>query len=300
MDKKVCAIIISYNKVSPVIRAIKSVFRSYSNSKVILIDNSEDMNIFKILKHKLRTYSNITFIKNKDNLGFAKAVNQGIKVALRERTDYILLLNDDAYLERNCINYLIDALEKDKKALLAGPTIFYHKDRNMIWHTGGYFRKLLGSVYIPYKNKKLPFSYFKTLAPKEVDFLTGCVLLIKKEAIEKVGIFDEQLFFYGEDLDYSLRVRKMGYKLIWVPYAFAWHDIEIEKGRTSPFVMRNLARSNLVLRKKHFNVSYFIYYVFLHFVLYTPYRLYQILKGSKNIASIKAWLKGSLEGVFGG
>ena len=297
MDKKVCAIIISYNKVNSVIKAIKSVLESYSNSKVILIDNSEDVNIFRILKNKLKMYSNITFIKNKENLGFAKAVNQGIKVALREKADYILLLNDDAYLERNCINYLIDVLERDKKALLAGPTIFYHKNRTMVWHTGGYFRKLLGSIYIPYKNKKLPFSYFKTLAPKEVDFLTGCVLLIKKEAIEKVGVFDEKLFFYGEDLDYSLRVKKMGYKLVWVPYAFAWHDIDVDNGRVSPFVMYNLSKSKMLVRRKHFNLYYYIFYVIVHFSLLSGKRFFDLVVRKRKLDSFIAWFKGALDGI---
>ena len=225
-------------------------------------------------------------------------MNQGIRVALENKAEYILLLNDDAYLDKNCINCLIEALDRNKKTVLAGPTIFYHSDKNKVWHTGGYYNKFLSNIKIPFKNKKLNIDYLHNLKIQKVDFLTGCVLMMKKKVIEKIGYFDEDLFFYGEDFDYSLRVKKAGFQLLWVPYAFAWHDIDIEKRRTNPFVMYNLAKSNILLRKKNFSKLYFSYYLLLHFFLYTPFRFYQILKGSKDINSFKNWLKGSWDGIL--
>jgi len=219
------------------------------------------------------------------------------KISLKKKADYILLLNDDAYLDKYCVKYLLDALEKNPKAMLAGPTIFYHIYKNKVWHTGGYYNKFLGKIEIPYKNKSIEPEHFKNLRTQGVDFLTGCVLMMKKEIVEEVGLFDENLFFYGEDLDYSLRVKKAGFRLLWVPYAFAWHDIDIEKGRTTPFVMYHLARSNIILRRKNFSKFYFIYYLLIHLFLYTPFRSYQILKGSKNLYSIKAWLRGTWNGI---
>jgi GT2 family glycosyltransferase len=298
MKRSLYTIIISYNKLEPVFRAVDSVFKNHKHSKIILIDNSEDTYFFKKLKQKLKTYKeNILFIKNKKNLGFSKAVNQGIKIALNKGADYILLLNDDAYLDKNCIPYLIEALDKDNKAMLAGPTIFYDKDKSKIWSTGGYFNKLLGNIKILLKNKKVNPDTLKNLNIQEVDFLTGCVLMIKSEAIKKIGLFNEDLFFYGEDVDYSLRAKRKGFKILWVPYAFAWHDVDIVKGRTNPFVMYNLSRSKIIIRKSHFKRKYFIYYLILHFLLHTPYKFYQILRGSKDFDSIKFWLKGTWDGI---
>ena len=294
----VFTIIISYNKVVPVIEAVQSVLASHKDLKIILIDNSDDPDVFENLKETFQNSSKIILLKNKKNIGFSKAVNQGIKIAIDNMADYILLLNDDAYLDKECINHLINALENDKNAMLAGPTIFYHKFMNRVWHTGGFFNKILGNIKIPFKNKVINYEYLKKFNPQEVDFLTGCVLMIKKEAVEKVGFFDEDLFFYGEDLDYSIRVKKKGYKLLWVPYAFAWHDIDIEKGRTNPFVMYNLAKSNIIVRKKNFNKYYYFYYLFLHFFIYTPFRFYQILKGSRDFRAFLSWLKGSYDGLI--
>jgi len=130
MNKEVYTIVISYNKIEPTIKAIRSIFTSYKASKIILIDNSETEYYLKKIKGKLKEYQeNILFIKNHTNLGFAKAVNQGIKVALKNGADYILLLNDDAYLDKDCVKNLINALENTPKAMLAGPTIFYHKKK---------------------------------------------------------------------------------------------------------------------------------------------------------------------------
>jgi len=298
-------IIVLYNRFEPAIKAINSILGTNADGfemNIVLIDNSEISIIGKIKDYlyKISTPGNVnfSFIINSRNEGFSRAVNQGIKLALQNKADYVLLLNDDAYIDQECIPDLISALENNERALLAGPTIFYAKFPNLVWHTGGYYNKYLGKIQIPYKNKKSLPAHFKNLNVQRVDFLTGCVLLIKVEAFYKVGFFDEDLFFYGEDLDYSIRVRKSGFELLWVPYAFAWHDIEIYKGRTTPFVIYNLARSNLILIKKNFGKLYFCYYLFLiHFLLLTPYRIYQILQGSRDLKSILAWFKGTIDGL---
>lgn len=297
MKIKLYTIILLYNKLNAPIKAALSAFQSYNYNNFIFIDNS-GLGLINKIKYNLKKY-NLTFfsIVNEKNEGFAKAVNKGINYALKNKAKYILLLNDDAYVDKACIPLLLEYLEKDKQALMAGPTIYYTRKNNLVWITGGYFDKLLSKISIPFKNKKIDFGYFKNFPVQEVEFLTGCVLLIKAQAFKEIGFFDEDLFFYGEDLDFCFRVKKRGFKLLWVPYAFAWHDIDIEKERTNPFTMYNLAKSNIIVRRKNFNKPYFFYYLLLHFSLYTPFRLYQILKGSKNFDSIKAWFKGTWDGI---
>lgn len=300
MPRKVSVIVISYNKVESVMCAVNSTLNDQSNSDmnihIYIFDNSEDRRIFMQLKNNLSCYFNVSVEKNEKNIGFAKAANKGIIKSLEKGVDYILLLNDDAFIDKDCMKKLIEALENNNKALLAGPTIFYAKDTEKVWHTGGYLNRFL-TIKIPYKNKKVPKEFLKKLSIQEVDFLTGCVLLIKREAFDKIGLFDENLFFYAEDLDYSIRVKKAGYKLLWVPYVFAWHDIDIIKGRTTPFVMYHLAKSNIFVRKKHLSRLRYFYYMLAHLLLLTPYRIFQVLIGSKDFKSIYAWFKGTLDGI---
>ena len=297
---KLQVVIVAYNKVELVIKAIDSINDSLFLHKkhITVIDNSDDFAASLHLKNRLKNMKNIDYFKNNQNLGFAKAVNQGLKLSIKRKYDYILLLNDDAFVDNKCIFYLIKALNKDKKALLAGPTIFYAKYPDKIWSAGGYINRILGNLHMPLKNKIAKNCTLSLMDPQYVDFLTGCVLMLKREAIEKVGFFDENLFFYAEDLEYCLRAKKMGYKLMYVPYALAWHDINVNKNRTNPFVLYNLARNNIIARKKHFNKSLFARYLLSHFYLYTPYRIYQVLKGSRNVNSIKAWVQGSIDGIL--
>ncbi len=295
---KVSVIIVSFNKLNPVLKAINSVKNSKLDGEVevFLIDNSTDLKI-KAKLEKIVKKLKVNFFANSENVGFAKAVNQGIKEAIKKQADFVFLLNDDAWIDEMCLNHLISVLKKDSYIALAGPTIFYAKEPEKIWSSGGIFNKFLASIRIPFKNKVIDKNKLKVMEPREVDFLTGCALLIRVECIQKLGLFDESLFFYAEDLEYSLRVKKVGYKLVWVPYAFCWHDIDITQGRTSPFVMHHLARSNVIVRKKHFSKPYYFYYLFLHFLLFTPFRMFQVLRGSRDLKAIFSWLKGTWEGI---
>ncbi len=293
---KLGIVVVSFNKKIDIIKCLASCKCKSVTISYYIIDNSTDTNIAQEIEKFANLYGAF-YYKTQENIGFAKAVNIGIKKALQDKCDYILLLNDDAFLEDNCISSLIQALENNKGALLAGPTIFYSAKPDVVWSSGGYFNKFLSKINLIYKNKKLKISDLKTAKVHTVDFLSGCVLLIKKEAIEKIGYFDEDLFMYAEDLDYCLRVKQKGYKVLYVPFAFAWHDIDIINSRTNFFVMYHLARSNIIVRKKRFKIWYFFYYLLLHFLLYTPFRIYQTLKGDKIINGTKGWFKGTFDGI---
>jgi len=293
----IVTIIVSFYKIEPLLKAVETVIESYSKSKFVIVDNTANILVCKNLEIELSKYKNIIFISNPQNYGFAKAVNQGIEIAMKDNNcKYILLLNDDANVDKDCIPKLIDALEKDEKALLAGPTIYYGKSPNTVWSAGGYFDNFLSRIRIPLKNKNITIEELDKIPIQEVDFLTGCVLLIKCEAIEKVGFFDEAFFFYSEDLDYCFRVKKAGYKCLWVPSAIAWHDIDLNIRFNTPFVIYNLAKSGIIFRLKHFKGIKLINNLISFILFHTVHKLFYLLnKGNPLI--IKAWFKGLIDGV---
>jgi GT2 family glycosyltransferase len=297
-NKNLTVIIVSYNKVAPVIRAIRSITGNYEKYRFIIIDNSESFSFFETLKMSLAGFKNLILIKNPQNYGFAKAVNQGIEIAMKDNNcNYILLLNDDAYVDKDCIPKLMDALDGDDKALIAGPTIYYEKYPNKVWSAGGYFDRLFSRIKIPFKNKEVSIDDLKKIPIQDVDFLTGCVLMIKREAIEKVGFFDETFFFYSEDLDYSFRVKKAGYKCLWVPSSIAWHDIEMSARFSSPFAMYNLAKSGIIVRKKHFAGLLKLWNLLIFIFLHTLNKFLSFILGQSNFSAIKAWVKGIADGL---
>jgi len=160
----------------------------------------------------------IRLIKNQTNLGFAKAVNQGIK---QSRGEYLLLLNSDIVVKPNSIKRLVDFAKK-------------HPGVGVV---GGRLLNLDGSIqgscfYLPtisrafrefwLKQKKFPITQKYAPAgdkPVEVEAVVGAVFLIPKKVLAKVGFLDERYFMYFEDLDYCRRVRKAGLKVFYVPQA---------------------------------------------------------------------------------
>lgn len=283
----ITAIILNYNNYYDLKNCIISLLKqklpeNYLLNIIIIDNNSIDNSTFKIQKE----FPQLIYIYNNENKGFAKGVNQGIDFAIKE-SDYFLLVNNDAELELNCLNILI---EKSNDRAITGPVIMYKENKNVVWQGGGFFSKLRMNVIVPDKNK----TNFKK-RDQSVDFLSGCVLLIPKRALELTGKFDEDFFFYGEDLDFCLRAKKENIKIIYTPTAQAWHNIKnIAINRTNPFVLENLAFSYILILKKHFP-KYKVYGVIIFLFIYCPFRMYQIIKGGNKLINIRYYIKGGIK-----
>jgi len=286
----ITAIILNYNNYSDLKECLKSLaaqeLLENQKLKIIIIDNySSDGSTLKIQTE----FPQYQYIFNAKNYGFSRGVNQGIKAA--PDSDYFLLINNDAILEPLGLQKLIAAQSE-----LTGPTIFYLTEPTKVWQAGGNFKKIKLGLKVPLKNKKLPATT-SHLQAQIVDFISGCVMLISQKALEKIGLFDENFFFYGEDLDFCLRAKKHGLIIKYLPSASAWHNIQtIAKTRTNPFVLENLAKSYFLIIRKHFRFLKF-YGLFLFIFIYTPWRLWQIIKGTNNLKNISAWLRGGQAGL---
>ena len=122
--------------------------------------------------------------------------------------------------------------------------------------------------------------------------------MVKAMAFHKVGYFDPSYFFYGEDADFAIRIHDAGMTMYFVPTAKVWHKIDdIATDRTSPFVLYHLARSSVLMLRKRFSGLERWYGIILQFMLYTPFRFWQILRGGRGWDSVGAWLKGLGHGV---
>lgn len=285
---KITAIILNYQNYQDIRNCIlsleKQILPNNYQLKILVIDNSPDDSDTKKLQ---LDFSRHEYIFNKQNNGFAKGVNQGINLKLLE-SDYFLLVNNDAELAPDCLKIL---LEQSNNQSLAGPVIFYKENSNIIWQGGGFYKKLKMNLSVPDKNK--PLTNKKT---QLVDFLSGCVLLIPKNVIEKIGLFDEKFFFYGEDLDFCLRAKKAGIKSLYCPAATACHNIKkVKISRTSSFVLKNLAISYFLIIRKHFS-NLLLHGLLLFIFIYTPFRFYQTISGGNKWSNITAWLTGGYQG----
>ncbi|PIP28149.1 MAG: hypothetical protein COX29_02805 [Candidatus Moranbacteria bacterium CG23_combo_of_CG06-09_8_20_14_all_35_22] len=203
MDQpKVFVIILNYNGRACLKKALASVFRmDYPNFEVILVDNNSTDGSFEMIK---REFSKIILIKNSENLGFSSGNNIGIEYALERGADYIWLLNYDTEIEKNSLDFLVEEIEKNERIGIISPVILVG-DSKKIWFSGGeidWFK-----MKSQHQEKELQKNNFNT------DYISGCAMLIRAEVFRRAGLFDEDYFLYWEDADFSLRVKKAGYKL---------------------------------------------------------------------------------------
>jgi GT2 family glycosyltransferase len=210
-------LIITYNSQEHIEKCLFSVFENSPKSPVVVIDNNSQDNSVETARSIQN--GNLILIENKKNIGFAAAVNQGIKYIMENfpNTKHFFLLNPDAYLKKQCLDKMIDELNKDKNFGLISPLII-NPDTQKPWFSGAKISQLKQKTF-----------HFKTTNCSSTllantHYLSGCALMIKKAVIDTIGFFDERFFLYYEDADFSLRANKAGLKIGIIPNAICYHQ----------------------------------------------------------------------------
>lgn len=226
-------IIVSFNAKEFLLNCLESIYKETKeiNYEVIVIDNGSTDGTVEALtaKSEKRKMKNLRIIANKENLGFAAANNQGIKVA---KGRYILLLNQDTVLLEEALQKMLSFMDKYPQIGLAGCQLL-NQDKT-IQPSAGYFPRLskiflmmsflddlplLRDVLKPYQTRNIKF-YTKLRYP---DWVQGAFYFLRKEAIDDVGLLNEDYFMYMEDVDYAYRLKKAGWEVVFVPEAKIIH-----------------------------------------------------------------------------
>lgn len=229
---KVAVIILNFKVKDLAKRCIESVKKStFKNLEIIVVDNSPEEGLKDLLD------SDIGYIPN-GNTGYTGGNNLGIKKALKNSADFVFILNPDTEIEKDTIKILIEGME-NRKADIAGPKIYFG-DKKTIWYAGGVLDK--NNVLGTHRGvDEIDKGQFDEII--DTDFVSGCAILIKKEVMEKVGLFDERFFLYLEDLDLCYRAKMSGFKIVYIPEAKVYHHNAKSTGLGSPlqdyFITRN-------------------------------------------------------------
>ncbi|MGI8401294.1 MAG: glycosyltransferase family 2 protein [Gemmatimonadaceae bacterium] len=167
----------------------------------------------------------LTIVASKANAGFSVSCNTGLRYARDHLTaPFVLLLNNDAAVSRSYFPDLAAGIEDIPDVGLATGTI-YEWDQRTVWYAGGRFNPL----------RAVAEHYLDVPAdgrPRTTEFICGCTMLIARRVLEKVGLIPECYSpCYCEDADYSLRVEKAGFPLVYVPKARAFHRVSSSLGR---------------------------------------------------------------------
>lgn len=268
-EGKISAIIVTKDSAQLTLELIKSIVADkdlFSElEEIIIVDNGSKDNTEKLVKD---LGLDVEYIRLEENLGFSKAVNLGAK---KIKGDYILLLNSDVLLPLGEIINLKRFMEKNGDVGVCGPQLLFSdgSPQRSYSHVPSLIselfpRSLYEKIFVERKLKKLERE--KNLPVFIVDSLIGACLLIRRTTFRKLNGFDERFFFFLEETDFCVRVRKIGELVVFVPYAKVIHyqGMTVKKSWILGRIEYNISLFKFI--KKHHRGTYFICFAFIRFL----------------------------------
>jgi len=217
---RVLVLIVNWNNYIDTKECLESLAQLTSdNYQVMLVDNGSGDNSSQLLREE---FPEIQLVNLEENLGFAGGNNVGLEYALKEEFPFILLLNNDTIVQDgDFLDKLVQALEEEQSVGAVGPAVEQTDGITQLSilpypNLGNTVVNTLG-LYQPNHNMR-----------QYVDSIAGCCVLLRREAIEQAGLLDENYFMYGEETEWFFRIRKKGWKILFLPI-----DSIIHKGGTS-------------------------------------------------------------------
>lgn len=258
-------IIANFNSGEYLLRCLESLKKSKDEVSidVFVVDNASSDESLKNVKNK---FPEINYIENKENLGFGKANNIALK---KVNTPYVLFLNPDTQVDRGTIPFLIKFMEEDKKIGAVTCKVVL-EDGSLDWASHRAFPNPLVALSYALNIDRFYHKTSEDLTKvHEVDVISGAFFLTRKSILDKIGGFDEDYFMYGEDIDLCFRIKKAGYKIMFVPSVKIIHHKGISSGlkehsqnkttadiETRKRALDNFYQTKKIFYKKHYQKKY--------------------------------------------
>jgi GT2 family glycosyltransferase len=250
MNPQVCAVVLNWNGLPFIEETLHAlVNQDYENFRILFVDNGSEDGSALYVKN---AFPNIKIITFNDNTGFDIPNNVAMKQALSEGADYLLLINNDVIVEPNTVSELIKAGESDSRIGALGSVQIKYDDPSQVVSAGG---------DIDWKRCIVLHHKFRPFENQEVHFLSGAIFMVKRSVVERVGMLDEEFYFYGEDADWSTRIIKHGYKIVCVAAAFVRHHVEASSHQDIAFKIYHMTRTRLLLMRKHASLGQWLYFL---------------------------------------
>ena len=223
MNTSIAIVLVNYNGSNDTITCIESIEKFVADKyHIVLVDN--DSKDFDYLESFSKRRNDITLIRNKENVGFAKANNIGIDYINHNMSyDYLFLLNNDTILTKDAVKKLVRPFADNPNIGITTSRIMYEHEKEIVWYGGGQMNYLRGKPKFADYNR--PPSKTGSLESKYVTFISGCAMMFSKKSIKDLRGFDDDYFMYGEDVELSIRAMKLGYRLYYVSDSVIYHKV---------------------------------------------------------------------------
>ncbi len=218
----VSVVVVNTNRKEDLKKCLKSLTAStYKKTEIILVDNASAP---PVTAGFLKGFPKVRLLRSDKNLGAAGGRNLGIKYS---KGDFILFMDDDAEADKEMISELLRVLRAEKSAGIVHPKIYDMEKRKVLQGLGCDVNLMIGSVSAEGIRKK---DRGQEVQIRELQTV-GCIWMVKKELIDKIGGYDEEYFIPWEDTDFSFRAKEASFKILFTPKALAWH-----RGKKSTFI----------------------------------------------------------------
>jgi len=240
------AVVLNFRTPLDTVLAVKALLASERRiDRIIVVDNDDVENVREMLTP---LPERVTYLFAGRNLGFSGGVNMGIRDALARGADRVMLVNSDVIVPPDCVGRLECAMEKADVGI-AGPAIVARADPGWIASLGMTYSSRTGRMRHTGAGRRL--SAGETVPSGVVDAVSGCVMLVRREVFDAVGLFFEPYFFSFEDLDFCLAARRAGFRTWLVGDALAYHEGGRSIGAGAPVRLYFGTRNHLMLAKRH-------------------------------------------------
>ena len=243
---RVAAVVLNYRTPDDTFLAVKSLLSSQTPCRGVIVVNNDDSESARDILQNV--WPAITYVHTGRNLGFSGGMNVGIREALARGADAVLLVNSDVIVPPNCLTRLTQALETHPDAGIAGPVVLARSEPGQIASLGMSYHP--GSGRIRHRANGARFEPLSSPPGGAIDGVSGCLMLVKREVFEAVGLLDEDYFFSFEDLDFCLKARRAGFDTLLAGSATVYHEGSRSMGPDTPRRLYFAARNHLLLARR--------------------------------------------------
>lgn len=222
MTPKISIVILTYNGKTHVLECLKSLGKIfYGDKEIVVYDNGSGDGTVDAVK---KQFKQVKVVYRKDNIGYCRGMNDAYR---HTRGKYILLLNNDTTVTEDFLTPMIRRMEEDSRNGIVQPKLVFQKTKKLqagcTFFTGTGFLYYFGHG----KNPNEP----KYNVPMQMHSANGACMLVKREVIEKIGLFDDDFFLYFEETDFCHRALLAGYRILYEPKATVFHIGSVDNSR---------------------------------------------------------------------
>jgi len=291
---RVTIITLNWNGKADTIDCVASLRKlNYTNFDIIVVDNgSTDGSKSTILAR----FPDITVLENARNLGYARGFNSGLRYAYEHGADYFLVVNSDTTVDPEALRELIEAAEQDEKIGFASGKVYWH-ERPDVLQTAGRESDPLTLVGRHIGSGEVDRGQFDVI--RDLDFVDDVFLLVRRRVYEVVGGYDPMFFLYFEETDWCVRVRRAGFRIVYVPGARIWHKGIVGESNVmlSPRRIFYLKRFQIPFMRRHASPEQWNAYV-RAVLIGLPHRILGYVKHGR-FGAMMAYLRALVIGFAG-